>query len=482
MKVYLQEIQARVGNTLALPSGAQFVLRKKFYFGFLFYLREARLRYLLSRASNLGILKIALQMFCFDLTKIPLKTCAFLFRASYLELAEGENLRGLCDMKIGDYEFWISRQSLLGGIHATHLDESIDYDFSRNLSNTYMRIWSTSLSPQVRLGKVPEGSQVSTVQVSIQPKNSTYSQDLFELKDARVMHGSTVIANGIVHPLFESQISSNGEWPSSKPSKLINSCVLPEASVVAHIPDGLFLGHSQSWYHFLIEVYPRYLNLPMDSRGLTVLLPKKTHASMIDCIKLLGFDSFVFIPPFQSVTVGNLHLSTPHSCGSEKDVFGFESVVNRLHKHFLQKVPYNRALHKRDKLKILIKRPNNVFRQLSNRTQMEQFLQRRGFVTVSPETMSLVDQIDLFRHAELVIGESGAALTSLVFCEPGTSVLEIQMSEDRHIDFWGSFSEMLNLRHEKILSQNKRVFMKPSKLEVDLLRLSLAVEDIVGEI
>jgi capsular polysaccharide biosynthesis protein len=52
-------------------------------------------------------------------------------------------------------------------------------------------------------------------------------------------------------------------------------------------------------------------------------------------------------------------------------------------------------------------------------------LQNRGFESVKCEKLSVQEQAEVFSSAEVVVGAHGAALTNLVFCRPGTRVVEL---------------------------------------------------------
>jgi capsular polysaccharide biosynthesis protein len=60
-----------------------------------------------------------------------------------------------------------------------------------------------------------------------------------------------------------------------------------------------------------------------------------------------------------------------------------------------------------------------------NEEEIWPLFSRRGFLRVTLEKMSLVDQIALFSQAEAVVAPHGAGLTNLVWSAPRTKVLEI---------------------------------------------------------
>jgi hypothetical protein len=85
-------------------------------------------------------------------------------------------------------------------------------------------------------------------------------------------------------------------------------------------------------------------------------------------------------------------------------------------------------------------------RRIHNLEQVQAFLSRYDFETVYLEGMSMVDQILLFQSADFIIGPHGAGLANLLFCEPGTKVIELMPSVEVRPFFW-LISEKLDLVH-----------------------------------
>jgi hypothetical protein len=75
-------------------------------------------------------------------------------------------------------------------------------------------------------------------------------------------------------------------------------------------------------------------------------------------------------------------------------------------------------------------------RGIQNVEQVRTFLKRYSFETVSIEGMSIRDQISLFQSAEFVISQDNAGLGNLLFCEPGTKIIELMPSAGLRTDFW----------------------------------------------
>lgn len=63
-------------------------------------------------------------------------------------------------------------------------------------------------------------------------------------------------------------------------------------------------------------------------------------------------------------------------------------------------------------------------RTLGNQGQLEAILEKYGFEIVLPERYSVDQQAELFSTASVVVAVHGAGLANLVYCAPGTTVIE----------------------------------------------------------
>jgi hypothetical protein len=93
---------------------------------------------------------------------------------------------------------------------------------------------------------------------------------------------------------------------------------------------------------------------------------------------------------------------------------------------------------------IYIKRTTS--RRVSNGPGVEELLRKSGFEIHVMEDLTVAQQIDLFRHAAFVIGVHGAALANLVFCPPGTKVIELA-PDCGYRPFFAQISSKLGLVH-----------------------------------
>jgi capsular polysaccharide biosynthesis protein len=65
-------------------------------------------------------------------------------------------------------------------------------------------------------------------------------------------------------------------------------------------------------------------------------------------------------------------------------------------------------------------------RVLLNEAELQQRLSEIGFEIVQPESLPAAEQIRAFFNAEIIVGPSGAGMFNVVFCKPGTRVIDIE--------------------------------------------------------
>lgn len=64
-------------------------------------------------------------------------------------------------------------------------------------------------------------------------------------------------------------------------------------------------------------------------------------------------------------------------------------------------------------------------RRLHNEDELIEALEQQGFTIIQLEYLTFDEQMLLFSHAEYIIGAHGAGLANMVFCQPGTKIIEL---------------------------------------------------------
>ena len=74
--------------------------------------------------------------------------------------------------------------------------------------------------------------------------------------------------------------------------------------------------------------------------------------------------------------------------------------------------------------RLYISREKATRRRVVNHAELWPYLEARGFTKICAEELTWAEQINAFAHAKVIVAPHGAGLANLVFCEPGTRVVE----------------------------------------------------------
>ncbi len=70
-------------------------------------------------------------------------------------------------------------------------------------------------------------------------------------------------------------------------------------------------------------------------------------------------------------------------------------------------------------------------RKVINELQLRELLRAYGFQTIIADNLNVASQAKLFNESKYIISPHGAALANIVFCEPGTRILELFNQVDK---------------------------------------------------
>ena len=64
-------------------------------------------------------------------------------------------------------------------------------------------------------------------------------------------------------------------------------------------------------------------------------------------------------------------------------------------------------------------------RRIINENEVIKLLESLGFVTITGESMSIAEKIELMSNTKVVLGQHSGGFTNLLFCNPGTKIIEV---------------------------------------------------------
>jgi capsular polysaccharide biosynthesis protein len=184
------------------------------------------------------------------------------------------------------------------------------------------------------------------------------------------------------------------------------------------------MGAATNYFHFLCNSLARLAYLPEpDGRSFAVdrfLVSGAVTPLVAEALGLLGIPreritgtadlpasrpERLIVPPLVSPTF----VIPPHVC-------------DFLHERF---VTTSGARDGAGRRRLFIDRSDAPRRRIRNLPALRSLLDEMGFEVVRLSGLGLAEQVRLFHDAELVVANHGAALANLVFCRPGTRVLQV---------------------------------------------------------
>lgn len=119
-------------------------------------------------------------------------------------------------------------------------------------------------------------------------------------------------------------------------------------------------------------------------------------------------------------------------------------------------------------IKLYISRRDSPQRPMLNELELETLLSQKGYQIAQLSKLSLVEQMSLLHQADVIIAPHGAGLSNLIFCRPGTKIIEL--SGDTYINScFVRISQVLGFDHTLALFSAKgEIGGAPRSWRVDL--------------
>ena len=239
------------------------------------------------------------------------------------------------------------------------------------------------------------------------------------------------------------------------------------------------IAYQTNYFHWLFDILPRIrlaqsaIKEPFKLYVYTALEFQRTT------LAILGFDDRAIIPADKYPFVRAKPLIVPSFPNAFRGIPDW--VVRYLCQELGGCVSLMRFQNEgKTARKLFVGRKGARHRRVENEAQVTSALCERGFKAVSPSTLSFVEQACQFRQAEVIVGVHGAALANLIFCKPGTMVLEI-VPPNYAFPLYRNLCECLGLQYKAIapagMSDADFCYQKLD-FSVDIEKLLAAVEEI----
>jgi len=425
--------------------------------GFSKYLSEIKLEYIGSDISPKGILKIAIMRITQDFHKDFINTLISLSFQYYIKLPEKiEAFLPIQVSSLHSNEVWISRNASISGVLPGYLSRVFEYDYIRRKKNPRILVWSTSKSSKVKLGKFPENFGLQTLVMNKINSIKFGNYYLQELEKAEIYHGTCLVINGEYLPVSSKISKLNAAWPDESPTTSDGKFYLLKSNKAKYIEKANFTGHSNSWFHFIIEYLPCLFKIPPLNRTDPLILPRGCPEQIKEIIAKMGFNTILEMNPFESIEIGKLTVALDYKNNSFSNFMNSDIKLLREEIYTLFSENEKKSIEVFEK--IYLKRSVNLFRDIGNRGKIEEFLSDHNFKVIDPTNLTLTEQFNVMNNAKIVVAESGAAITSLIFSKNRMMLVELRTHRKTDLNFWKEFA--VELGHSYIAIDPNSIYGK----------------------
>jgi capsular polysaccharide biosynthesis protein len=151
------------------------------------------------------------------------------------------------------------------------------------------------------------------------------------------------------------------------------------------------------------------------------------------------------------------------------------SWIGNLYRENIDTANYGNA-----KNKVYISRSLADYRKVENEDEIVDFLKLRGYGVYHLETMTVLEQIELFSTASIVIGMHGAGFSNIYFCERGTIIFEF-FNEYYQDSSFKVLTNVLGLEYHYTIGKTPNtegIHPQQENIYIDLAKLEIALDSI----
>jgi hypothetical protein len=359
----------------------------------------------------------------------------------------------------GQLNVWVSRNAIVSGIKGRCFGSEIEWNRLRNTNELQAYIWEMREYNSKPFRKTQMESNPwykLNVRAGLNFASDLNKDDINirNIQSCEVYHGLFALNEDIVRYADWSNCCDNFSWPTnllfSKDEKLGIIEVHNQQILVSR--KAILFGSSSSWFHFLVEVFPRFLQIEIsDLSDYDVIVRGNMPETITEILKSLGVKSVISMHDGQKLIAENLITLTD---------LRFSNVTNLQDRyqdlHAVREYILSRYSQTSGPKFVFLEREDRLFRKLRNRSKLRELLEGFGFESVKPELLTVSEQVNLFADAKIVVSESGAALTNVMFMRPGSRVLEIHPGSDL-AGLWASLGHVFDVEVAVIYGRPNRL-------------------------
>ncbi|WP_274649480.1 glycosyltransferase family 61 protein [Paenibacillus humicola] len=233
---------------------------------------------------------------------------------------------------------------------------------------------------------------------------------------------------------------------------------------------------SYNYYHWMFDVLPRIEMMRQSGLQVDRYVVNRAggHAFQQETLEMFGISEEQLIECGEHLHLKARRLVVPSMAGFSGHMPKLACVL--LRQAMLTKG--RRPAHVQSR-RIYISRSLAENRRILNEHEVIEHLQRFGFQPLTLETMSVAEQIAVFADAEAVVAPHGAGLANLVFCRPGTKIVELYHPGSVNPCYL-ALCQKVGLVHRGIVGEEHPSHpdrpCRPGDMDVDIGRLNVELQ------
>ena len=311
------------------------------------------------------------------------------------------------------------------------------------------------------------------------PKDTTipfqFAEITLNLKNATIIYPNILVSekNDIInvnngHTSIEKIRHNLEDFPLFIKNNIL---VLKKPRKQFRIKECVYLTARANYSAFLLGEIPRIRKyLKLIQSGIPIVLHGECMKFHLEFFKILGFDStkIIHVPRDTLVITSNLYHSTPtffhHSVTFGAIDFIRKNVKTNIDYKFNSNIYLSRS-----------KLGSNADRRITNEKTLEEFFRSKNFSIIHPEDLNILEQINIFRSAKILIAPFGATWANSIFRGQNTCSLMLSTKYtpefSRIFQYLGADLSVLNLipvkvREEKNISKSYNFNVGENEFEI----------------
>ena len=235
---------------------------------------------------------------------------------------------------------------------------------------------------------------------------------------------------------------------------------------------------SLNYYHWMVDALPRLLSVREELPSLTLLLPfHYTNDYHLQTLRALGVSRIEYLHPRTRYVVPDLVVPIRLARVASYN----PAVMRELRQMLLTKFPL--LSHADMGQRIYISRARAPRRKALNEAEVAGYLREQGFAVVQLEDYSFAEQASIMARARYLVSVHGAGLTNMLFMQPGSKVLELQMQDDGTNHYYYTLAADLGIDYyyQFCTPNDPALGVQDADLFVDLAELERTVTQLLAD-